>query len=82
MLLKWLTKHRVNFYNRTRPYMDTLSMTDYVVAPRSKKSAESDTTRPSRNRLDPNRIDINTRYETGIESGGTRYKSAKLGQLG
>ena len=47
-----------------------------------KKSAESDTTRPSRNRLGPNRVDTDTGYVGMLGIGGTRYKSVILGQLG
>ena len=50
--------------------------------PGFKKSAESDTTRPSRNRLGPNRVDTDTGYVGMLGIGGTRYKSVILGQLG
>ena len=46
-----------------------------------KKSAESGTTWPIHNRLSPNRVNIDIRYETGIESVETRYNLVKLGEL-
>ena len=46
-----------------------------------KKSVESSTTRPIHNRLGPNRVNIDIRYETGIKSVETRYNLVKLGEL-
>ena len=47
-----------------------------------KNSAESGTTQPIRNRLGPNRVDTDTRYETNMESVETQYNSLKLDKLG
>ena len=38
-------------------------------------------TQSIRNQLGPNCIDIDTRYETSIESFKTQYNSVKLGEL-
>ena len=55
---------------------------DPALLPGFKKSAKSDTTRPSHNRLGPNRVDTDTGYVGMLGIGGTRYKSVILGQLG
>ena len=47
-----------------------------------KNSAESGTTRPIRNRLGPNHVDTDTRYETCMESIETLYNSLQIGKLG